>query len=397
MSASSKPIRRHVFFLSGFDPKGAAYYHALYQRNALRQSENSRIEYTVGARKRIDGLNQSWDVSANEKGDSAQTQYEFLVWDDIVRKHWQRGAWRLIAETLSTYAYAIARGVLPKVKALAPRTLIGLFYPLAFLALASLATVALATTAFLLVLGGGSSWSMAIASSGIVTVLGIWLARRVEARLNTSWLARIFTFARRYACQQIPELDARLDEFARRIAAKLAEKDTDEVLIVGFSVGSILAVSATARALSMVTSGRRTECAPALSVLTLAHCLPMLSLLPEAQRFRAELTQLAMHRQLYWVDFSSPTDWGSFALVDPVDATTVPLSDRPHRQPLLRSPRFHTQFSASEYARLRRDKRRMHLQYLMAGSLPASYDYFAITAGSLTLAQRYPIHPSDPE
>ena len=48
-------------------------------------------------------------------------------------------------------------------------------------------------------------------------------------------------------------------------------------------------------------------------------------------------------------------------------------------------------FAPAVYDELKRDKRRLHLQYLMAGDLPAEYDYFAITAGPLTLARRYPV------
>ncbi len=62
------------------------------------------------------------------------------------------------------------------------------------------------------------------------------------------------------------------------------------------------------------------------------------------------------------------------------------------------SPRFHTLFAPAVYAKLKKDKRRMHLQYLMAGEVatgqvdevPGGYDFFSITAGSRSLRQRYP-------
>ena len=47
----------------------------------------------------------------------------------------------------------------------------------------------------------------------------------------------------------------------------------------------------------------------------------------------------------------------------------------------MRSPRFHTLFGRERYQQLRRDKRRMHLQYLLAGELPGGYDFFRLTAG----------------
>jgi len=49
------------------------------------------------------------------------------------------------------------------------------------------------------------------------------------------------------------------------------------------------------------------------------------------------------------------------------------------------SPRFHTLFSAPQYALLKRSKRRLHLQYLMAAPLPGDYDYFRFTAGPTPL------------
>ena len=42
------------------------------------------------------------------------------------------------------------------------------------------------------------------------------------------------------------------------------------------------------------------------------------------------------------------------------------------------SPRFHKLFQPSSYRWLRRNKMRMHFQYLMAAELPGAYDYFAM-------------------
>ena len=52
------------------------------------------------------------------------------------------------------------------------------------------------------------------------------------------------------------------------------------------------------------------------------------------------------------------------------------------------SPRFHTLFESARYVQLRRDKRRMHLQYLMSGEMPGGYDFFDLTAGPGRLKER---------
>ena len=52
--------RRHVFFLSGFDPKGASYYHGLYGKEAVRQGAITGVTYEVGPRERCDNGNSRW-------------------------------------------------------------------------------------------------------------------------------------------------------------------------------------------------------------------------------------------------------------------------------------------------------------------------------------------------
>ncbi len=130
----------------------------------------------------------------------------------------------------------------------------------------------------------------------------------------------------------------------------------------------------------------RTENLRKFAVVTLGQCIPLLGLIPQAHAFRAELARLGSGRgddgRVSWTDYSSPTDWGSFALVDPIALCLGGASGVAH-PPRMASPRFHTLFEPARYMQLRRDKRRMHLQYLMAGELPSGYDYFSITAGPL--------------
>ena len=119
-----------------------------------------------------------------------------------------------------------------------------------------------------------------------------------------------------------------------------------------------------------------------MSVLTLAQCMPLLGLMPAAQGYRQVLAR-ARAADATWVDVSAPTDWGSFALIDPF-AICLGSDDIVRRQAFV-SPRFHLLFKHVDYQLLRSDKRRLHLQYLRSAPLPGGYDYFQITAGPRTL------------
>jgi membrane protein implicated in regulation of membrane protease activity len=382
--------RRHVYFLSGFDPKGASHYYAMYQAEAMKQGAVNGMTVQVGPRRRDTDGNSSWTTSAvSPEARACETTYEFTRWDDIVRSHWPRSTWQLLLDLLFAYMLMLSSGGIPTVWRLSRKTLVGLAYPLVVLGGGLALGMVLGVCAATALYSRGANWPVAMAAGLLLLVLALWCIRKFEDKLNTTWLVRIFSFAGKHALGQLPELDTRLDAMAARIKKKMGANDVDEILIVGFSVGSILAVSAVARALRVIEKNEPGLNQPTLSLLTLGHCIPMLGLFPQAEVFREELGALAQSEALNWMDFSSPTDWGSFALVDPIKACKVLPPGQPVRNPVMRSPRFHTLFTPNSYALLRRNKRRMHLQYLMAGELPARYDYFAITAGACTLFDRY--------
>jgi hypothetical protein len=386
-------MKRHVYFLSGFDPKGAAYYHALYQAQAQQQAVVNKLQIEVGARQRDAQGNSFWTINTTSPdGSACETTYEFSRWDDLVRQNWPRSTWRLLMDMLFAYRFMWASGEIATVWRLSRKTLVGLVYPLVVLG-GGLVTglFAAAATAAGLNWWGASSW-LAGAAGLAVFALMLRGTLKLEDKLNTTWLVRIFSFSGKQACGLLPALETRIDNIAANISRKMHANDVDEILVVGFSVGSILGVSVLARALAGADAqgtSQQQRAGPSIAFLTLGHCIPMHGLAPQAQTFRHELGVLAQRTALHWLDFSSPTDWGSFALIDPVTACRIDISSGQKVNPIMRSPRFHTLFTPLTYASIKPNKRRMHMQYLMAGELPSEYDYFAITSGMLKLEERF--------
>ena len=376
---------RHVYFLSGFDPKGASYYHGLYRSEAAKQAEVTSATYEVGPRVRGGDGNSTWEVRAEINGQATQTTFEHVQWDDIVRAHWPRTGWQVLVGSLRGYKAALASpSALLKVWHASRRTLVSLAYPAAFWLLVLLVGAGLG-----LALGIVARQFVPVPAAyvfGMLSAVGVWAAALAwEKRLNTSWLLRIYQFAGDWRAGRTPQLQSRLDKLTHDVLRRLEDKNVDEVMIVGFSVGSILAASAVARIQrAAVDKGLDLE---RLSLMTLGHCIPLLGLMAGADNFRGELARLGQAPQVRWVDFSSVTDWGSFALVDPLALCLGADSLRPYA-PRMASPRFHLMFAPDVYQGLIKNKRRMHLQYLMAGQRPTQYDYFAITAGPLSLADR---------
>ena len=84
---------------------------------------------------------------------------------------------------------------------------------------------------------------------------------------------------------------------------------------------------------------------------------------------------------------SAPGDGCAFALCDP--ASTCGAGGCGARWPLVVSAAFTQTLSETTRRALRRRWHRLHFQYLCAFDRPGAYDWFAITAGPVSLAERF--------
>jgi len=390
--ATARRVRRRlVFYLGGFDPQGPAHYHRLYAEEAARQAAVSGYAIDVGPRERAGPHASRWAADATWPDSTrVQSTIEFLRWDDIVREHWPRSRWAVMLSALGTTARQVANGVLWKIlKTSWPAFLVLFMPPLLVIALLAM-LVAIAALATSLVLHGPVLTAVAL-TAALVWLLSLF-GRWAEAKVQMAWLMRSTRFILQQANGEVPALETRLDEFAGRLVAAHASAGVDEILVVGHSSGAMLAVSVVARALTNAPA--RLDAGPSLSLLTLGECIPMLSYQPPAAAFRAELARIATSSAWSWVDFTAPPDGCCFALVDPTAACEQRGGSTDWHPPKRLSPRFAQLFEADTYRGIRRDKYRCHFQYLMASERPGAYDYFAITAGPLTLADRYAATPS---
>ncbi len=114
----------------------------------------------------------------------------------------------------------------------------------------------------------------------------------------------------------------------------------------------------------------------------------MVSFLPDAWRLRRDLHDLCQSNQLTWVDVTAPGDGCAFALCDPVSVSGV-APDQDKRWPIVFSAAFTQTLSPARWKALRWRFFRLHFQYLCAFDRPRDYDYFRITAGPMSLSERY--------
>ena len=393
---ANKVRKRRVFYIPGYDPFHPRRYRELYRTESKAQAEISG--YEIGLKPKVDEGSYGWQVAAKMDGDIVQADIDVLVWSDIVRESMASNIPSTYAQLIRTAWIYLSTGTLPRLMRMRKGPVIAALYPVAVL----LAQLGIALLAFSLLKGGIESLG-----AGLVNLIGgwTWLAypfailgwgagiaafiyilrafKAMDGKLFAYYLMHDFAYSARLRGAYPPELEDRLASFGDSIADALAS-DVDEVLVVGHSSGAHLAVTILA---DLIRAGRVPAKGPALGFLSLGQVVLMVSFLPDAHRLRADLRYLSMRDELAWIDVTAPGDGCSFALCDPVAVTGVAPDNK--KWPLVISAAFTLTLSENRWNALRWRFFRLHFQYLCAFDQVRDYDYFRITAGPLTLRERF--------
>ena len=392
--------RRRVFYIPGYDPFHPRRYRELYRTESAAQAEISGYEIEVSGRAG-QGRPNSWHVRTQIDGQETIADVDVLVWSDIVREsmsnsipatYWQlvRTAWTYIASGTLRRLMWLRKG--PVIAALYPIGMLLLQLLLALFAAWLLATVVNRSVDAVLGLIGLEWFIIADAlSTAAGFALAVWILRwfkRKDGKFFAYYLMHDYAYSARWQGANPAPLEERMAAFADEIAAAFDEESIDEVLVVGHSSGAHLAISILA---DLIRQGRIPLKKAALGFLSLGQVVPMVSFLPKAERLRGDLYFLSQREELTWLDVTAPGDGCAFALCDPVAVTGLKPPQK--RWPLVISAAFTQSLSPERWKELRWRFFRLHFQYLCAFDRPKDYDYFQITAGPMTLADRFEGRP----
>ena len=365
-------IKRHVFYLSGFDPRGAAFYHRLYQEESLKQAPLLHAEIKVGSRSRQEKYVNHWLVQSNfhhlESPQPVETNYFFLNWDDIVREHWEPNVYKLIYTSGMNYWRYYRCGAFAKIKQAYQRPFLSALYPWISLIVLACISLILGYVAAKLV-----GFFMPALLSFLVAVMVLTASFSAGIKLvhhwGVFWLLRIYNFVAEQGFNNSDQLRPRIDYFTDFIQKMTYAHPADEILLIGHSVGSILAIDLMAN-----YAIKNPESAHQLKLVTLGQCIPLLGGMPQATSFHQHLAFIENQQSILWVDYLARADSLGFLREDS-------LSNRTKPQPSIQIVRFFNMFSALKYKKIQRNKLKLHFQYMMATDTLGDYDYFSLTAG----------------
>lgn len=382
------PLHRRVFFIAGFDPKSPRYYHHLYRTLAAHRPPGAEgadgPPVQVGGRRRLNDIADEWDVHwPQPDGGSRHTRYTLLRWDDIVRSHWARPARTMLLDHWRFYADGWRQGFLGLAWRLSRLNWLFLMFPFCVAMLVFVGWLAASFGLGALLPRGQQAIGVALAAL-TTAPLAWWGWRRLSHRIGSDWLMRLYGFSYLQAAGRIPALEERTVAMGAMIRTACLEANAEdlpaEVLVVGHSTGATLAAAAVAHALAPASTIGRTG--PALGLLTLGHCTPLVYGFPHAEALRRQLATVTADAAITWIDYTAPADWAGCGRIPPWPQRGAALLRR-------LSPRFPKILSPDHYAALRRDRLAMHMQYLKPADQAGRYDLLALTAGERTLRERH--------
>ena len=381
--------RRRVFYIPGYDPFHPRRYRELYRKEATAQARISGYDISLLPKAKRDAF--GWRVSSTQGGQTVEADISVLYWADIVQNSMNVGVLGTYWQMLRTAWTYMASSVVWRLAMLRIGPLIAALYPLYMLigqlclAIGLGIFVGLSAEGLLLrVWPSGWGAGLLVRFAAVICIAWAvlnWFCKK-DSKFLAYYLMHDFAFSARWGGAYPSALEARLQDFRARITAALAG-EYDEVLVVGHSSGVHLGVSVLA---DMLRDGLPAP-PPHLAFLSLGHVVPMVSFLKDAQRLRGDLADLSMADGMTWVDVTAPGDGCTFALCDPVAVTG--MAQPGQKWPLVISAAFTQSLSPARWKELRWRFFRLHFQYLCAFDAPKDYDYFAITAGPMTLADRY--------
>jgi len=374
---------RRVFYIPGYDPIHPRRYRELYRTESAAQAKVSG--YQIGQTpKQSKGL-YGWHVEATIDGVDVTADVEVLLWSDIVRDSMASSVPATYLQLLRTAWIYITTGALGRLMRMRKGPVIAALYPVGMLLvqlLIAIAALVVLTSAGRILAGG---FGGAIGAGIGLVVMGLILRwfKKKDGKFFAYYLMHDYAFSARWRGANPAALETRMAGFADIIAGAMMT-DVDEVLVVGHSSGAHLAVSILA---DLSRAGRVPADGPALGFLSLGQVVPMMSFLPDAYRLRADLADLSAQDAIAWVDVTAPGDGCAFALCDPVAVSGVGTAGS--KWPLVISAAFTQSLAPETWKALRWRFFRLHFQYLCAFDRPKDYDYFQITAGPMSLADRF--------
>ena len=376
--------RRHVFYVEGYDARGADGYHRLFARELKRFTKTWDIEASASELVVDSDDIAHWTVATQAANWQTFTRYEFVRFEHVINAAARRPMMRQIPRTLHWMFDDLVSGAVWRTTRAAWRFTLHLMVMQAPLVGWLVLTLAAACGAGFAIAGATASVPIGIFAGAAVAAALLALLRPLNNRSLLMQVANGWPVMRDFARGRPSDYDRPVEAFARRVVDAARAGAAEEILIVGHSAGGLTAPIVATRALELDPDlGRH---GPRVALVTVGSLTPAFALHPAAERMRAAVRRLAIEPAVRWVDCQARKDIMNFWDFDPVGGVGVDVGTA-CTNPLIWPVRLRDMLTDAAYDRVRGSQFRMHYQYVMANDRRAPYDYFMLVCGPVAVTE----------
>jgi hypothetical protein len=371
MMAGATVSKRLVFHVGGYDPITP---HAGARRRFVR--ELARFQLTWSVKASIDGLHDDadqtkWRVTTTGPNWRVETDYHLVRWDDVIQAFSRRAIyWRIPLGLIAFLDFAVSGALLGYLRT---NWHYAVFFLYPFVMFGALLLVTVVAGVHALKISG--SIAVAIVASGFL--LAAFLAGPWRW-LNLAPLFDDWSFSREYVRMSNLTLEQKLHRLAAEIVTAANNSDADELVIMGHSLGAVLAVDLLDRALRLdpALGSRKTP----VTLLTIGSSVLKIGMHHGATRFRAAMARVAQSPAIFWGDYQARVDIMNFYDTNPLAEMALP----PENGPVVRLVEFGRMLEHATYRRIRLRFYRLHCQFISGNDRRAPYDYFMLVCGPVS-------------
>jgi hypothetical protein len=282
--------KRLVFHIGGYDPITS---HAGAQRRFVR--EIARFQRTWSVKAIVDGLRDTadqiqWNVTTTGPDWLVETDYRLVRWHDVIEGFGRRSIASRISVGILAFLDFVLAGTLWRYLLTNWRYAVFFLYP--FVMFALLIAVAFLIGLFAFKITGSIPIAVGGGLFGFAAALaGPW------RWLNLGDLFDDWIFSREYIRCGNSGIEQRLDRLAAELVASTSNSTADEILVIGHSLGAVLAVDLLDRALKLDPALGRNEIP--VTFLSVGSSILKIGLHPKAIRFRAAMERVAKSRAIF--------------------------------------------------------------------------------------------------
>ncbi len=375
-------VRRAVFLVGGYERNDSAGFFRRIGREMARFSAcwdiAARMEDPQPA---PGGIAATAQIAYQGADGECRSELTFLSFDDLVKRDGSRPfVVRLWVYLISFLDYVFS-GTMFRFFGTNWRFALYFLYP----AVALSAFAGIGYLVYRLVLLAGLP-GIAIVAAGLGLLATFGVGRLVGRRYFVFHLMDLWSFSREHLRGRRPDMDLRLDAWARLIESRITENHYDEVLLVGHSTGGALILDVAHLLAERLTGeGRPVD----FRLLTVGSTSLKVCLHPAATRARMRLEGLSHFPALRWTEFQALTDIINFYKCDPYRLAGL-SHDRDDAFPRMFQVRFREMLVTDAYKRIKRNFFRVHYQFISANSRRYFYDFFLICCGTRRLEEVRP-------